>query len=157
MNVYWRNIPAVKGDARTGAPLGIVRWPPDLPQLGRHNRLNALAALAAARHAGIPVAAGLAALTGFEWDEGNSEKSWRAHAVTRAEAEEAFGNAPVVVAEDVPHSQDEPRLTLLGRTNAGRHLFVAFTVRESRVRVISVRSMSRRERRRYDEARSAEA
>ena len=98
-----------------------------------------------------------AALTGFEWDEGNSEKNRRAHTVTRAEAEEAFGNAPVLVAEDVRHSQDEPRLTLLGRTNAGRYLFVAFTVRETRVRVISVRSMSRRERRRYDAARSAEA
>lgn len=98
-----------------------------------------------------------AGLTGFEWDEGNSEKNWRAHAVTRAEAEEAFANAPVVVAEDVRHSQEEPRLTLLGRTNADRYLFVVFTVRESRVRVISVRPMSRRERRRYDEARSAEA
>lgn len=98
-----------------------------------------------------------AALAGFEWDEGNSEKNWRAHAVTRAEAEEAFGNAPVVVAEDVRHSQDEPRLTLLGRTNADRYLFVAFTVRETRIRVISVRSMSLRERRRYGDARSAEA
>jgi uncharacterized DUF497 family protein len=98
-----------------------------------------------------------AALAGFEWDEGNSEKNWRAHAVTRAEAEEAFGNAPVVVAEDVRHSQDEPRLTLLGRTNADRYLFVAFTVRETRIRVISVRSMSLKERRRYGDARSAEA
>ena len=97
-----------------------------------------------------------AALTGFEWDSGNSEKNWRGHAVSRAEAEEAFGNAPVVVAEDVRHSPDEPRLTLLGRTNADRYLFVAFTVRETRIRVISVRSMSRRERRIYDEARSAQ-
>ena len=61
-----------------------------------------------------------------------------------------------MVAEDVRHSQDEPRLTLLGRTNADRYLFVAFTVRETRVRVISVRSMSRTERRIYDEARSAQ-
>jgi len=63
----------------------------------------------------------------------------------------------VVVAEDVRHLRDEPRLTLLGRTNADRYLFVAFTVRETRIRVISVRSMSLRERRRYGDARSAEA
>ena len=45
------------------APQGIVRWPADAPQLGRHNRLNALAAaVAAARHAGVPVDVGLAAL-----------------------------------------------------------------------------------------------
>ena len=45
---------------------GVLRWSPVLPQLGRHNRLNALAALAAARHAGIPVAVGLAALAEFQ-------------------------------------------------------------------------------------------
>jgi UDP-N-acetylmuramate: L-alanyl-gamma-D-glutamyl-meso-diaminopimelate ligase len=40
---------------------GTLNW--DL--LGEHNRLNALAALAAARHAGVPVAQGLAALGEF--------------------------------------------------------------------------------------------
>jgi UDP-N-acetylmuramate: L-alanyl-gamma-D-glutamyl-meso-diaminopimelate ligase len=49
-----------------GVPQGNLRWPPGRPQLGRHNRLNALAALAAARHAGVPAAAGLAALAKFE-------------------------------------------------------------------------------------------
>jgi UDP-N-acetylmuramate: L-alanyl-gamma-D-glutamyl-meso-diaminopimelate ligase len=44
-----------------GAPQGSVRW--DL--LGEHNRSNALAALAAARHAGVPVGAGIAALGSF--------------------------------------------------------------------------------------------
>jgi UDP-N-acetylmuramate: L-alanyl-gamma-D-glutamyl-meso-diaminopimelate ligase len=47
------------------APQGVVGWPADSPQLGRHNRLNALAALAAARHAGVPVHLGLAALREF--------------------------------------------------------------------------------------------
>jgi len=49
-----------------GAPQGAVRWPRDLPQLGRHNRLNALAAVAAARHAGVPVGAAIEALAGFQ-------------------------------------------------------------------------------------------
>ena len=47
------------------APQGVVRWPADAPQLGRHNRLNALAALAAARHAGVPIDVGLSALQEF--------------------------------------------------------------------------------------------
>jgi UDP-N-acetylmuramate: L-alanyl-gamma-D-glutamyl-meso-diaminopimelate ligase len=34
--------------------------------MGEHNRMNALAALAAARHAGVPVSQGLAALVGFK-------------------------------------------------------------------------------------------
>ena len=41
---------------------GMLQW--DL--LGEHNRMNALAALAAARHAGVPVARGLAALAEFK-------------------------------------------------------------------------------------------
>jgi len=44
-----------------GEPQGTLEW--DL--LGEHNRMNALAALAAARHAGVPVAQGLAALAKF--------------------------------------------------------------------------------------------
>jgi UDP-N-acetylmuramate: L-alanyl-gamma-D-glutamyl-meso-diaminopimelate ligase len=48
-----------------GAPQGTVRWPVDAAQYGRHSRLNALAALAGARHAGVPVGAGLAALAEF--------------------------------------------------------------------------------------------
>ncbi len=64
MTPAWRI--AVDGKVTHGsAPQGIVRWPADAPQLGRHNRLNALAALAAARHAGVPVDVGLAALQEF--------------------------------------------------------------------------------------------
>jgi len=48
-----------------GAPQGTLRWPAVAPQLGAHNRLNALAAIAAARHAGVPVAHALAALAEF--------------------------------------------------------------------------------------------
>jgi UDP-N-acetylmuramate: L-alanyl-gamma-D-glutamyl-meso-diaminopimelate ligase len=44
-----------------GVAQGMLNW--DL--LGEHNRYNALAALAAARHAGVPVAQGLAALGEF--------------------------------------------------------------------------------------------
>ncbi|MDD2685675.1 MAG: UDP-N-acetylmuramate:L-alanyl-gamma-D-glutamyl-meso-diaminopimelate ligase [Gallionella sp.] len=45
-----------------GKAQGTLQW--DL--MGEHNRMNALAALAAARHAGVPVAQGLAALAEFK-------------------------------------------------------------------------------------------
>ena len=45
-----------------GEALGELQW----ELMGEHNRLNALAALAAARHAGVPVAQGLAALSEFK-------------------------------------------------------------------------------------------
>jgi len=45
-----------------GAPQGALRF----GELGRHNQLNALAAIAAARHAGVPVRESLAALATFQ-------------------------------------------------------------------------------------------
>lgn len=45
-----------------GQPMGTVQW--DL--LGEHNRMNALAAIAAARHAGVQVAEAIAALAEFK-------------------------------------------------------------------------------------------
>ena len=45
-----------------GRPQGTVRW--DL--MGSHNRMNALAALAAARHAGVPIERGIEALAAFQ-------------------------------------------------------------------------------------------
>ncbi|MDP2693559.1 MAG: UDP-N-acetylmuramate:L-alanyl-gamma-D-glutamyl-meso-diaminopimelate ligase, partial [Gallionella sp.] len=59
-NIGW-NIDANDRVTLNGVPQGTLEW--DL--LGEHNRLNALAALAAARYAGVPVAQGLAALSKF--------------------------------------------------------------------------------------------
>jgi UDP-N-acetylmuramate: L-alanyl-gamma-D-glutamyl-meso-diaminopimelate ligase len=45
-----------------GVAQGTLQW----ELMGEHNRMNALAALSAARHAGVPVAQGLAALAAFK-------------------------------------------------------------------------------------------
>jgi hypothetical protein len=91
--------------------------------------------------------------TGFEWDEGDADKSCVTHGVTRAEAEQVFFNVPLVLAPDREHSQTEDRYYGLGVTDASRALFVVFTARNELVRVISARDMSRRERRAYEQAR----
>ncbi len=89
-------------------------------------------------------------LDGFEWDEGNKEKSWKQHKVAWTEAEEAFVGEPVMVLPDPRHSGTELRTTLLGRTLAGRKVTVVFTIRNNRIRVISARDMSRKERSMYE-------
>ncbi|HXU33558.1 MAG TPA: BrnT family toxin, partial [Thermoanaerobaculia bacterium] len=71
----------------------------------------------------------LAAAQGFDWDEGNLEKNLEKHSVAFWEAEETFFNQPLVVRFDEVRSSSEPRYFALGRTDAGRHLFVAFTLR----------------------------
>lgn len=98
----------------------------------------------------------LSACTGFQWDEGNSEKNWARHRVTRLECEQFFFNRPLVVLDDEKHSRDEPRYYGLGQTDRGRRLFVVFTFRGSLIRVISARDMNRAERRIYDEEEDSE-
>lgn len=89
---------------------------------------------------------------GFQWDEGNAEKNWTKHKVSRVECEEVFFNEPLLVASDVKYSGTEPRFYALGQTDEGRLLFVVFTVRETLIRVISARDMSRREKKEYEHA-----
>ena len=86
---------------------------------------------------------------GFDWDEANMKKNWVSHQVTPQEAEQIFFNKPLVVADDPRHSQKERRYFVLGQTDADRAVFVAFTVRGDRIRVISARDMSRKERKVY--------
>lgn len=88
---------------------------------------------------------------GFEWDEGNSEKNWFLHQVTRNECEEVFFNIPLIVAGDKKHSEQETRYYCLGQTDRGRFLFVAFTVRRNLIRVISARDMNAREEQKYEQ------
>jgi uncharacterized protein len=87
-------------------------------------------------------------VTGFEWDEGNSVKLWRRHSVTQSEAEQVFMNRPIIVG-DLSRPSNERRYFGLGRTDRDRQMMVVFTLRGSRIRVISARPMSRKERRIY--------
>ena len=89
--------------------------------------------------------------TGFDCDKGNVNKNWECHSVTFVECEQVFFNSPVIVGDDERHSKDEKRWFLLGRTDQNRLLFVVFTVRNSLIRVISARDMSKKERRIYHE------
>ena len=83
--------------------------------------------------------------TGFQWDDGNDLKNWERHRVTPEEAEDVFFHDPLVVRADIRHSTQEKRYYALGQTATARRLFVAFTIRGSLLRVISVRDMNRKE------------
>lgn len=96
----------------------------------------------------------IGSLDGFDWDEGNLSKNWDRHQVSNAECEDVFLNGPLLLADDTKHSAKEARSYALGQTNSGRLLFIAFTVRGTRIRVISARPMSGKERRIYGQANS---
>lgn len=89
---------------------------------------------------------------GFEWDFGNFNKNWYKHGVPFFETEQIFSNQPLILFEDAQHSDLEDRYYAFGKTDFGRLLFVAFTVRNKLIRVISARDMNKKERRKYYEA-----
>ena len=91
---------------------------------------------------------------GFDWDDGNRNKNWTRHQVTASECEEVFFSLPLFLEDDVQHSQEEKRFYVLGQTNADRKLFISFTIRTNKIRVISARDMSRKERQTYAKANS---
>ena len=95
-------------------------------------------------------------IDGFEWDVGNSEKNLQKHSVAIQEVEEAFFNEPLMVFPDLKHSNQEERRIAFGKTNEGRFLTIAFTLRQRDgqilLRTISARPMHKKEKKIYEEA-----
>jgi uncharacterized DUF497 family protein len=56
---------------------------------------------------------------------------------------------------DSAHSQNEERFYALGQSASGRRLFMVFTIRGDRIRIISARDMNRPERGIYEKAQQA--
>jgi len=90
--------------------------------------------------------------TGFDWDEGNAPKILARHSVSQGECEQVFFAEPLLLAPDPRHSESEERWAALGVTLDGRLLTIVFTLRGDRIRPISARDMSRKERQVYAKA-----
>ena len=90
-------------------------------------------------------------ISGFEWDDGNREKNQIKYNVSTGESEQVFFNEPLIILCDKKHSQIEQRFAAFGVTNTGRMLIIVYTIRGSRIRVISARDMNKKERVFYEE------
>lgn len=86
----------------------------------------------------------------FDWDEGNKDKNFLKHGISDELSEQAFKKVGFL-SEDPQHSVSEPRLNLIGVTHEGLTLFIVFTIRHNKIRVISSRLANKKERRRYEE------
>lgn len=87
---------------------------------------------------------------GFDWDRGNWPKCGK-HGVSREEIEQVILGSPAVMVDPNP---DEPRMRAIGKTAAGRHVFLVFMLRsvdgETRLRPISARYMHTKEIEHYE-------
>jgi uncharacterized protein len=86
----------------------------------------------------------------FEWDADKASSNLSKHGVSFGEAMTVFGDALEVTIPDPAHSDTELRFVSIGLSEADRLLVVAYTERDQRVRIISAREATRKERRDYE-------
>lgn len=87
----------------------------------------------------------------FEWDRRKAKYNLRKHGVSFEEASTVFDDALADVYQDPDHSVDERRYLMIGTSARERLLNVSFAEREPRIRIISARILTRREKKRYEE------
>ena len=86
----------------------------------------------------------------FEWDPKKARRNLKTHAVSFDEASTAFRDPLSVTIADPLHSEDEERFVLIGQSHRHRLLVVIHTERGDRIRIISARLATTRERLRYE-------
>lgn len=86
----------------------------------------------------------------FEWDKGNIDKN-KKHGVDDRESEEPFFDKRKRTFRDRVHSLGEERFRVVGKTKEDRLLFVVFTKRGEKIRIISTRDVNKKEVKLYEE------
>ena len=87
----------------------------------------------------------------FEWDPDKAASNRRRHGISFHEAATALGDPLGTTFPDPYHSVGERRYVTIGASDAGRLIVVAHVDRSNRVRIISARRVTRRERRFYEQ------
>ncbi len=83
----------------------------------------------------------------FDWDQWIIQKNEHKHGVSRLEAESVFYDHNFIIFKDEKHStKSEVRWISFGSSILKRVLIIAFTIRNKKVRIISSRQASKKER-----------
>lgn len=85
------------------------------------------------------------------WDKRKASRNLKKHGVSFVEAATVFDDPLFLIAADVDHSEAERRFIIMGESNAGRLLVVAYAERDTERRLISAREATRKERQNYEE------
>jgi uncharacterized protein len=87
----------------------------------------------------------------FEWNANKAAANLKKHGVAFEEAATVFADGLACIFDDDEHSQDEPREIIIGHSEKNRLVLVSFTERSDRIRIISARRATKKERRDYEE------
>ncbi len=86
----------------------------------------------------------------FEWDYKKAITNAKKHLVTFDEAMTCFYDRHQVAFYDPDHSEDEDREIMIARSNHSRTLMVCYTIRDEKIRIISARLATKREKNDYE-------
>ncbi|MGH8689003.1 MAG: BrnT family toxin [Burkholderiales bacterium] len=86
----------------------------------------------------------------FEWDAEKARENEQKHDISFLEASEVFDDDHSSAAQDPDHSADEERSLIFGMSKQGKYLVASYTERGDRIRMISARQMTSRERSAYE-------
>ena len=87
----------------------------------------------------------------FDWDQWNIQKNETKHGISSLEAESTFYDKNLVIFKDIKHSTNEDRLIAYGKSAYNNIIMIAFTIRNEKIRIISARKASRKEKDIYEE------
>jgi hypothetical protein len=87
----------------------------------------------------------------FEWDPRKAEVNLRKHGISFTEAGTVFGDELAITVRDPDHSDLEDRFITIGWSNRGRLLMISHTDRDDKIRIISARELTPRERKAHEE------
>lgn len=94
----------------------------------------------------------LSKISGFQWDKWNIDKSYKKHGITPNETEEVFLDEDVKIEKDIKHQEQEKRFIAIGKTADNKMLFVVFTIKADKIRVISGRMTNKKEKEVYQKS-----
>jgi uncharacterized protein len=86
----------------------------------------------------------------FEWDSNKAKKNIEAHNVSFEEASTVFGDNLSLTIFDPLHSENEDRYVIIGNSLKNRMLIVIHTERSDKIRIISARKATTKEREQYE-------
>jgi len=87
----------------------------------------------------------------FEWDSNKARRNIETHSISFDEASTAFSDTLSLTIHDPLHSDEEDRFILIGNSYQNRLLVVAHTERSNKIRIISARKATKKERKQYEE------
>ncbi len=87
----------------------------------------------------------------YEWDPTKAKVNLRDHSVSFEEAVTVFLDPLAVTYPDPDHSEEEDREITIGHSVKQRALFISHCQRGDRIRIISARKATRKERKQHEE------